>query len=175
MKGSERKQHLAEEESELWWGFPGGSFDKETTCNSRDPGLIPESGRSPWEGNGNLLQYSCLGNPVDRGAWWVTVHGVTKESNMTKWLSRGYLPWFPVTALHSWNRAWSCWQLKAICWWPSPHLVSKAIWVLHWCVYHSLLPILYFSILKKGLTNTMQSNIYSKHISHSQEATWYHT
>ena len=100
---------------------------------------------------------------------------VTKESNMTKWLSRGYLPWLPVTALHSWNRAWSCWQLKAICWWPSPHLVSKAVWVLHWRVYHSLLPVLYFSILKKGLTKTMQSNIYSKHVSHSQEATWYHT
>ena len=64
-------------------GFPsatdGGSVGKETTCNSRDPGLIPLSGRYPGEGNGNLLQYSRLGNPVDRGAWWVTVHGVTKN------------------------------------------------------------------------------------------------
>ena len=155
MKGSERKQHLAEEEFELWWGFPGGSVGKETTCNSRDPGLIPESGRSHGEGNGNLLQYSCLGNPVDRGAWWVTVHGVTKESDTTIWLSRGYLPWFPPAALHSWNRPWSYWQLKAICWWRSPHLASKAVWVLHRSVYHSLLPILYFNILKKCLTNIM--------------------
>ena len=44
-----------------------------------DPGLIPGSGRSPGEGNGNLLQYSCLGNPMDRGAWRATVHGVAKS------------------------------------------------------------------------------------------------
>ena len=44
----------------------------------RDAGTIPESGRSPGEGNGNLLQYSCLGNPMDRGSWQVIVHGVTK-------------------------------------------------------------------------------------------------
>ena len=44
-----------------------------------DAGLIPESGRSPGGGNGNPLQYSCLENPMDRGAWWATVHGVGKE------------------------------------------------------------------------------------------------
>ena len=48
-------------------------------CNVGDPGLIPELGRSPGEGNGSLLQYSCLGNPMDRGAWWATVHGVAKR------------------------------------------------------------------------------------------------
>ena len=48
-----------------------------------DAGLIPGSGRPPGEGNGNPIQYSCLGNPMDRGAWWATVHGVTKESDMT--------------------------------------------------------------------------------------------
>ena len=47
----------------------------------RDTGSIPGSGRSLGEGNGNPLQYSCLGNSVDRGAWWVTVHGVTNESD----------------------------------------------------------------------------------------------
>ena len=52
--------------------------DKESVCNARDPGLIPGSGRSPGEGNGNPLQYSCLGKPHDRGAWWATVHAVTK-------------------------------------------------------------------------------------------------
>ena len=59
-------------------GFPGGSDAKESTCNAGDLGLIPGSERSPGEGNGNPLQYSCLGNPMDRGAWWATVHGVTK-------------------------------------------------------------------------------------------------
>ena len=52
-------------------------------ANPGDEGLIPELGRSPGEGNGNPLQYSCLGNPMDRGAWQATVHGITKESNRT--------------------------------------------------------------------------------------------
>ena len=56
-------------------GFPGGSAGKESACSAGDPGLIPESGRSPGEENGNPLQYSCLGNPMDRGAWWATIHG----------------------------------------------------------------------------------------------------
>ena len=50
-------------------GFPCGSNSKESDCNTEDPGLTPRSGRSPGEGNGNPLQYSCLGNPTDRGAW----------------------------------------------------------------------------------------------------------
>ena len=50
----------------------------------RDEGLIPGSGRSPGGGHGNPLQYSCLENPMDRGAWWATVHGVTKESDTTE-------------------------------------------------------------------------------------------
>ena len=51
--------------------------------DTRDVGLIPGSGRSPEEGNGNPVQYSCLKNPMDRGAWWATIHGVTKESDKT--------------------------------------------------------------------------------------------
>ena len=51
-------------------GFPGGSDSKESSCNAADLGSIPELGRSPGEGHGNLLQYSCLENPIDRGAWW---------------------------------------------------------------------------------------------------------
>ena len=54
----------------------------------RDPGWIPGSGRSPGEGNGNPLQYSCLKNSKGRGAWWVTVRGVTKESNMAYQLKK---------------------------------------------------------------------------------------
>ena len=58
--------------------FPGGSDGKASTCNARDLGSIPGSGRSPGEGNGNPLQYSCLENPMDGGAWWATVYGVAK-------------------------------------------------------------------------------------------------
>ena len=60
-------------------GFPGGSDGKESICNAGGLGLIPGLGRSPGEGNGYQLQYSCLGNSMDRGAWWATVHGVTKS------------------------------------------------------------------------------------------------
>ena len=61
------------------WGFPGGSDGKESACNAGDPGSIPGSGRSSGEGNGYPLQYSCLENPMDRGALWATVHGVTRS------------------------------------------------------------------------------------------------
>ena len=62
------------------WGFPGGSVVKNPPANAgdaEDAGLIPGSGRSPGVGNGNLLQCSCLENSMDRGAWWLTVHGVS--------------------------------------------------------------------------------------------------
>ena len=62
------------------WGLvPGGSDGKESACNVGDPGSIPGWGRSPGEVNGNPLQYSYLGNPMDRGAWWATVHGVANS------------------------------------------------------------------------------------------------
>ena len=60
-------------------GFPGGSLVKNLPASAGDEGLIPRLGRSPGEGNGNPLQYSCLGNLMDRGAWWATVHGVAKS------------------------------------------------------------------------------------------------
>ena len=60
-------------------GFPGGLDGREYAYNAGDPGLIPGWGRSPGEGNGNPLQYSFLENPMDRGAWWATVHGVAKS------------------------------------------------------------------------------------------------
>ena len=66
------------------WGFPGGSDSKVFACNAEDPGSIPESGRSPREGNGNPLQYSCLENFMDRGAWWDTVHGVAKSQTQLR-------------------------------------------------------------------------------------------
>ena len=61
------------------WSVPAGSDGKESACNAGDPGLIPGTGRSPGEGNGNPLQYSCPENPMGRGAWWATVHGVAKN------------------------------------------------------------------------------------------------
>ena len=63
-------------------GFPWWFSGKESTCNAGDTGLTPGSGRPPGEGNGNPLQYSCLGNSMDRGTWRATVHGVVE--NFTK-------------------------------------------------------------------------------------------
>ena len=62
----------------LIFGFPCSSVGKEPACNAGDPGSIPGLERSPGEGNGNPLQYSCLENPKDRGAWWTAVHGVAR-------------------------------------------------------------------------------------------------
>ena len=70
-------------------GFPGGSDGKESACNAGDLGLTSGSGRSSGEGHGNPLKYSCLENPIDSGAWQVTVHEVTKESDMTEGLTLG--------------------------------------------------------------------------------------
>ena len=65
-------------------GFPGGSAGKEFTSNAGDLSSIPMSGRSLGGGNGYPLQYSCLENPMDRGAWWATAHGVTKVWDTTE-------------------------------------------------------------------------------------------
>ena len=65
-------------------GFPGVSDGKESACNVRDLGLIAGLGRYPGEGNGYLLQYSCLGNPMDRGTWWAIAHGSLKYSDTTE-------------------------------------------------------------------------------------------
>ena len=64
-----------------WWeeGFPGGSDGEESACSVGDLGSIPGPGRSPGEGNGNPLHYSCLENPTDGGTWQATVYGVTKS------------------------------------------------------------------------------------------------
>ena len=59
--------------------LPGGSDGKESTCSAGDPGSIPGLGISPGKGNGKLLQYPCLENPMDRGAWRTAVHGVAKS------------------------------------------------------------------------------------------------
>ena len=70
--------------------LPGGSEVKASACNAGDLGLIPGLGRSPGEGNGNPLQYSCLENPMDRGAWWATVHGVAKSRTQLSDFTSGW-------------------------------------------------------------------------------------
>ena len=60
-------------------GFPASSAGKEAACSAGDPGSIPGWGRSPGEGNGNPLQYSCLENPMDRGTWWAIVYAVAEK------------------------------------------------------------------------------------------------
>ena len=63
----------------VFLGFPGGSDGKESACNAGDPGSVPGLARSSGEVNGNPLQYSCLENPMDRGAWWATIHVFSKS------------------------------------------------------------------------------------------------
>ena len=73
--------------SSIKLGSPGGSDGKESACSTGDPGSIPESGRSPGEGNGDPLQYSCLENSMDRGTWWVNGPWDHKESDTTEQLT----------------------------------------------------------------------------------------
>ena len=86
----------------LFLSFPGGSDGKESAWNAGDPGSIPGLGRSPGEGNGCPLQYSCLENSTDRGAWRTTVHGVAKSQTLTERLNTccSPHPWVPYSALH---------------------------------------------------------------------------
>ena len=72
-------QHLKHDK-----GFPGGSDSKASACNTGDLGSIPGLGRSPGEGNGNPLQFCCLENPRDRGAWWAAVSGVALSQTRLK-------------------------------------------------------------------------------------------
>ena len=83
--GSQRVEpDLVSEQQQTPKVFLGDSVVRNPPARAGDAGSIPGSGRSPGEGNGNPLQYSCLGNPTDRGDWWATVNGVAKESDMTE-------------------------------------------------------------------------------------------
>ena len=84
------RNQISEKSEILPYCFSGGSDGKESACNAGDPGSIPGSRRSPGGGNGNLLQYYCMENSVDRGAWWATVHGVT-ESDTTEQVTFSHL------------------------------------------------------------------------------------
>ena len=77
------------------WGFPGGSVVKNLPANAGDTGdlgLIPGLGRSPGKGNGTPFQYSCLENPMNRGAWWATVFGVAKSWTRLSTLTHTHKP-----------------------------------------------------------------------------------
>ena len=90
-------------------GFLCGSVGKESACNAGDLGSIPGLGRSPGEGNGNPLHYSCLGNPMDRGAWWATVHGVVRVGY--DWATSLSLSWIiAVTVQGNGTRNFYHWQ-----------------------------------------------------------------
>ena len=106
----------------------------------RDKGLIPGLVRSPWEGNSKPLQYSCLGNPMDRGAWWATVHGVTKRHD---WATNTSLTlFFSDYTFQAWIKqntdlkaAYKA-ALKSGPWncFPTPDLSGVSIVALHWIV-----------------------------------------
>ena len=83
----------------VFLGFPGGLDGKESACNVGDLVSIPELGRSPGRGHGNPLQYSCLENPMDRGAWWAIVRGVAKSWTWLKRLRTTAQPWHSRLAL----------------------------------------------------------------------------
>ena len=89
-------------------GFHSGSDDKEPACNAGDRDSISRSGRSPGEGHGNPLQYSCLENPLDRGAWQATIHRVTQSQTQLKQLSVHSMRWqcletFEVVTARGWR------------------------------------------------------------------------
>ena len=91
-------------------GFPGGSDSKESACNAGDPGLISGLGQSPGEGNGSFLQYSCLEYPMDRRAWWATVHGVTWSGH--DWVTN-ILSWVSGSTMVAISKDWWVGQMKA--------------------------------------------------------------
>ena len=84
------KIHICTQLRNLVLGFPGSSDSKGSACSTGDPGSIPGSGRSRGEGNGNLLQYPCLENPMDGGTWQAAVHGVAKSQTQ---LSKATIPY----------------------------------------------------------------------------------
>ena len=94
-------------------GFPGASVVKNLPAKAGDVGLTPGTGRSPKGGNSNPLQYSCLGNPMDRGTWHVTVPGATKESDMTEWLNKKKILYHVISDMpFSWLKSLSLYYFK---------------------------------------------------------------
>ena len=116
-----------------------GSDGKESVCNAGELGLIPGWGQSPGEGNGNLLQYSCLENPMDREAWQATVHEVTKSQI---WLSNYHLYFHCHSTYHILILHVVHLEIKFVYYFPiiftSPVKVGTFIFLVHWCILHIL-------------------------------------
>ena len=91
--------------SHTYLSFPGGTSGKESACQAEDSGSIPGLGRSPGGGHGNPLQYSCLKNPMDRGAWQVACHRVAKSWPRLKQVSMYACILTPQLILQSWGKA----------------------------------------------------------------------
>ena len=114
----------------LLGGFPGGSVVKNPSANSGDEGSIPGSGRLPGEGNRNPLQYSCLGNPMEREAWWAAVCGVSKESDTTQQLNSNkqqqilFQTLFPYRSLSSAEKRPLCCK----------QVLKSCLFYTQWCV-----------------------------------------
>ena len=89
-------------------GFPHSLVNKSCACNAGDLGLIPGSGRSAGEGNGNPLQYSCLGNPMDRGAWRTTVHGVARVRHDLATKTTNHQKLVIITHVQEFNQSFLC-------------------------------------------------------------------
>ena len=136
----------------LFYGFPGGTMVKNLPANAEGTGSFPGSERSPGEGNGNPLQYSCLGNPVVRGAWWTAVHWI-KESYMTE---HSHMPLF--TWIFLWCCAQGCkklwdvngWKIwsSIVCYTSFQFIVStpnSALWYRHILLCFDLLFFLHIS------------------------------
>ena len=88
-------------------GFPRDSDGEESACNVGDMGLIPGSGRDPGEGHGNPLQYSCLEDPMDRGAWWATDHGVAKSWTRHGWVWESFEYYSALSSVEGSSYQWT--------------------------------------------------------------------
>ena len=96
------------------WGLPGGSVVNHPPASAGDAYLILGSRRFPGEGNGNSLQYSCLGNPMDRGAWRATVHGVQSHTRLSNWTTETCVIYFTIKRIKSSCQKWWLWA-KPVC------------------------------------------------------------
>ena len=141
-------------------GFPGSSDCKGSVCNVGDPGLILGSGRSPGEGNGNPLQYSCLENPMDRGAWQATIDRVTKsQTRLSNWHFHSI-----VLLLFSSLSAFYIWEMYKFVNWSTEKLSNlhspRRGKCLNWyCAlnYHAILPWIWRS--NKGTLRWLRDSV----------------
>ena len=131
--------------------IPGSSDGKESACNASDLDLIPGLGRSPGEGNGNPLQYSCLENSMDRGVWWTIVHGVAKrQTQLSYWHTSTLFYW-----LISFTRTLAQWDRNSLycslMYSQFSAYLNYTCWILEWniCIYNIDLRIYIFFLWLK--------------------------